>query len=277
MRTILQSTHAKAQRREGIWISKLQLLFASLRLCVSVCFLSFAVAASAQMTNGLSDAEIQGCNLAKQLVDTKPSENLTNNGILEIRAENGNKTNLALTSKITLLKNGWQARYITTNNEFLVKFGLLISHSALGTNEYRVVVDESPLESFQFGCAPNQTAMPFANSDFWICDLGLEFFHWPEQKIIKKEFARGRGCMVLESTNPNPSPNGYSRVDCWIDEETLGIVEAKAYDANGKLLKEFEPKSFKKDATGQWQLQDMEIRNVQTGSRTEIKFDLPKS
>lgn len=83
--------------------------------------------------------------------------------------------------------------------------------------------------------------------------------------------------MVLESTNPNPSPNGYSRVDCWIDEETLGIVEAKAYDANGKLLKEFEPKSFKKDATGQWQLQDMEIRNVQTGSRTEIKFDLPKS
>ena len=83
---------------------------------------------------------------------------------------------------------------------------------------------------------------PFAGSDFWIADLGLEFFHWPEQKILKKEFRRGRGCMVLESTNPNPSTNGYSRVDSWIDKESGGIVQAKAYDAKGKLLKEFYPK-----------------------------------
>ena len=117
--------------------------------------------------------------------------------------------------------------------------------------------------------------IPFANSDFWIADLGLEFFHWPEQKILKKEFARGRGCMVLESTNPNPSANGYSRVVSWIDEETLGIVQAKAYGAQGKLLKEFYPKDFKK-VNGQWQLQSMEIDNAQTGSRTRLEFDLNK-
>jgi hypothetical protein len=117
---------------------------------------------------------------------------------------------------------------------------------------------------------------PFANSDFWICDLGLEFFHWPGQKILKKENTRGRGCMVLESTNPEPSTNGYSRVVSWIDEESGGIVQAKAYDFNGKLLKEFEPKSFKKDVNGQLQLQEMEIYNDQTRSRTQIKFDLKK-
>jgi hypothetical protein len=27
---------------------------------------------------------------------------------------------------------------------------------------------------------------------------------------------------------------------------------------------------------GQWQLQEMEIRNVQTGSRTRLEFDLKK-
>jgi hypothetical protein len=27
---------------------------------------------------------------------------------------------------------------------------------------------------------------------------------------------------------------------------------------------------------GQWQLQEMEIRNVQTGSRTRLEFDLEK-
>jgi hypothetical protein len=41
------------------------------------------------------------------------------------------------------------------------------------------------------------------------------------------------------------------------------------------LLKEFAPKSFKK-VNGQWELQEMEIRNVQTGSRTRLEFDLKK-
>ena len=49
---------------------------------------------------------------------------------------------------------------------------------------------------------------PFAGSDFWLCDLGLEFFHWPQQKVLKKEFHRQCACTVLESTNPNPSADG---------------------------------------------------------------------
>jgi len=114
---------------------------------------------------------------------------------------------------------------------------------------------------------------PFGDSDFWIADLGLEFLHWPGQKILRGDTARGRLCKVLESTNPNPSTNGYSRVDSWIDNETLGIVEARAYDAQNKLLKEFYPKDFKK-VDGQWQVGSMEIDNVQTGSRRRIEFDL---
>jgi hypothetical protein len=115
----------------------------------------------------------------------------------------------------------------------------------------------------------------FAGSDFWIADLGLEFFHWPEQKVLKKEVHRSCGCTVLESTNPNPFPNGYSRVVSWIDNETLGIVEAYAYDANGKKLKDFYPKDFKK-VDGQWQVQTLVMENLQTGSRTRLEFDLKK-
>ena len=115
--------------------------------------------------------------------------------------------------------------------------------------------------------------IPFANSDFWIADLGLEFCHWPEQKILKREFRRSCSCMVLESINPKPPTNGYSRVDSWIDEESGGIVQAYAYDADGKLLKEFYPKDVKK-VKGQWQVESMESRNVQTGSRTRLEFDL---
>ena len=115
----------------------------------------------------------------------------------------------------------------------------------------------------------------FANSDFCSCDLGLGFLHWPAQKILPKStnLKRGREYTLLESTNPNPPTNGYSRVLSWIDKESGGILAAEAYDFNGKLLKEFEPKSFKK-INGQWELQEMEIRNVQTGSRTRLEFDL---
>ncbi len=128
-------------------------------------------------------------------------------------------------------------------------------------------------ESRSNGLARADLSFPFAGSDFWLCDLGLEFFHWPEQKILKRENSRGRVCKVLESTNPNPSTNGYSRVVSWIDEETLGIVQAYAYDAQGKKLKEFYPKDFKK-VDGQWQVGMMEMDNVQTGSRSRIEFDL---
>ncbi|MGH7976012.1 MAG: outer membrane lipoprotein-sorting protein [Limisphaerales bacterium] len=52
-------------------------------------------------------------------------------------------------------------------------------------------------------------------------------------------------------------------------------MEAEAYDSHGRLLKEFYPKDFKK-VDGQWQLQSMEMDNVQTGSRSWIKFDVKK-
>jgi hypothetical protein len=117
------------------------------------------------------------------------------------------------------------------------------------------------------------TMIAFVHSDFWVADLGLEFFHWPAQKVLKHEMRRGQACKVLENTNPAPSTNGYSRVVSWIDNDSGGIVHAEAFDAKGKLLKEFDPKEFKK-VNGQWQLQEMEIRNVQTGSRSRIEFNL---
>jgi Outer membrane lipoprotein-sorting protein len=245
-----------------------------------VFLLAFGV--TAQTTNGPSQAEIQGQQLARQLCDGLPAES-TNIGVLQIRGAQGGYSEVPVKSEITLTATNWQSLYqagVTNRN-----FTLLVVHAVGQRNEYfyrtnsaeRVpILGDVPALGHLFRgrqLSATELMTPFAGSDFWVGDLGLEFFHWPEQKIVKKEFARGRGCMVLESTNPNPSPNGYSRVDSWIDEETLGIVQAKAYDAQGKLLKEFYPKDFKK-VNGQWQLESMEIDNDQTGSRTRIEFNL---
>ncbi len=133
---------------------------------------------------------------------------------------------------------------------------------------------ESEIED-QHVIFPGKTDEPFAHSDFLIGDLGLEFFHWPQQKVLRKEFHRQCACTVLESTNPNPTTNSYSRVVSWIDEESLGIVEAYAYDINGKPLKNFYPKSFEKDkVNGQYQVQSMVMENLQTKSKTWLEFDL---
>ena len=159
---------------------------------------------------------------------------------------------------------------------------LAVLHGLTNSNQYRL--------TFNFGGGPERqwtkdqsdvvSLLSFAG-DFGVADLGLEFFHWPEQKVLKHEMRRGRACKVLESTNPNLTssnavpPLNYSRVVSWIDNESGGIVQAEAYDLNNKLLKQFAPKSFKR-VNGQWELQEMEIRNVQTGSRTRLEFDLDK-
>jgi hypothetical protein len=228
--------------------------------------LSFAVGAAAGTTNALSDAEIQGRQLAQQLCDARPETNFNQTGILQIRDAKGSRTNIPVTFKTIPGSDSWQ--FICDAKGWIGEIAIIHKSNLPNTylNYAESVLTLKPL-------ADSEVNRAFANSDFSYTDLGLEFFHWPAQKVLKKEIKRSRGCTVLESTNPNPATNGYSRVASWIDGESGGIVQAQAYDANGKLLKEFAPKSFKK-VNGQWELQEMEIRNVQTGSRTRLDFDL---
>jgi len=118
-----------------------------------------------------------------------------------------------------------------------------------------------------------ETMVSFAGSDFLAADLGLEFLHWPKQRVLKKEMRRSQFCNVLESLNPTPSPKGYKRVLSWIDPENGAIVHAEAYDERNDVLKKFDPTELKK-VNGQYQLEEMEIRNLKTDSRTVVKFNL---
>jgi hypothetical protein len=244
----------------------------------------FGVGAAAETTNTWSEAEIQGRQLAQQLLELQPTTNVTQTGILKVRDAAGTTTNIPVSFSTRVTAAYWQARYLAkqTNYDGAPSVHLVIIHRNGEPNEYDISEDEG-------GIGPTQRLIPvghlhgnqimasFAGSDFWIADLGLDFFHWPAQKILPKttNLKRGREYTLLESTNPNPSANGYSRVLTCIDKETGGILEAEAYDSKGRLLKVFAPKSFRK-VNGQWELQEMEIRNVQTGSRTRLEFDSKK-
>ncbi|HKI69758.1 MAG TPA: outer membrane lipoprotein-sorting protein [Verrucomicrobiae bacterium] len=211
----------------------------------------------------------EGRELVAKLLAQQPAEEMTNFGWLEIRHSHSPEITIPVKFRVEVEPTRWVSVYETLpTNGATAAVKLTVVHSGEAPNQYTLVTAGKKKE-----LTGNETMSPFAGSDFWVADLGLEFFHWPEQKVLKHQMRRGRPCKVLESINPTPATNGYARVVSWIDNETGGIVMAEAYDVHDDLLKEFEPKSFKK-INGQWELREMQIINDQTDSRTRIEFKL---
>jgi len=207
----------------------------------------------------------EGRALVEKILSDRPAQEFTNTGVLKT-VVGKKRVETPMRSETRPARTGWYSRYEAGKEGNRVI--LTVLHADGRPNEYRLSVNGA--EKVLSG---NDSMIPFADSDFWIADLGLEFFHWPNQRLIRKEIRRGQSCDVLESINPHPVPGAYSRVISWIDADSDGIINAEAFDSNGRLLKEFIAKSFKK-VHGQWQLETIEMDNRQTGSRTWIDFEV---
>ena len=188
-----------------------------------VLILFFAAGATAGTTNALSDAEIQGRQLAQQLCDARPAENMTNTGVLQIRDGNGKHFEFPIKCEVIVTSTNWISFYKTINTNVGTGEILKVTHQESLSNQYATGGGYMSGGLFfpildHYNVHPeNRLMFPFANSDFWLADLGLEFFHWPEQKILKN----GTSCAVAAArcwkARIRPS-NGYSRVVSWIDK-----------------------------------------------------------
>jgi hypothetical protein len=196
---------------------------------------------------------------------------------LKIRDAEGNQHPVPVQFEIRPTPTNWLNTYesLGATNGSDVK--LTIAHFDGQPNQYSLdkVTGQNVAQTNSQKLSGNALMVPFAGSDFWVTDLGLEFLHWPNQRVLKKQMRKGLSCDVLQSTNPQPAEGAYSRVVSWIAinrPEDIVIVHAEAYDHRSKLLKEFDPKKIEK-INGVWQLEEMEIRNRQTGTRTRIEFN----
>jgi hypothetical protein len=215
-----------------------------------------------------------GQDLAIKLRALAPPENAQMTGVLNIRRRGQDLEQVPLLTRVNVGSGVWEAIYQTRQTDKRPAERLIIRHSPAKPNEYRFargnqVDNPQPV-------AQEQLAMPFAGSDFWLMDLGLEFLHWPVQHLIKLEkpdMRKGRPCDRLESRNPNPPPGAYARVVSYIDKESGGLIVAEAFDRQNKTLKEFSVRSVKK-VQGEWQLDQMEMIDIRAGSRTRIDFDV---
>lgn len=223
----------------------------------------------------VAEAAQKGRALVADLLAQRPEGETTNTGLMKIRASSGDQRDVRIQFSVRPQGPNWLNIYEAEPAAGTAGQRLTILHSEGGPNQYWLGSGSGSGVAPTNGTAlaPEQTMTPFAQSDFWVADLGLEFLHWPKQLLLKQEMRRSRSCNVLSSINPDPHPGGYARVVSWLDIESGGIVLAQAFDARDRLLKEFAPKEMKK-IQGQWQLEEMEIRNMQTGSRTRVQFDL---
>lgn len=240
-------------------------LVATLLLLASLASLR-AAAPQAEGRQSVADLQAQraeGQRIAAEVRALAPRASGTNTALLKIRNNRAVRAEIPVTIRTTVRDDTWLTDYISSD-------GLLyrVTRSPLAPSRYETGrVNGGAL------LPAGNLLIPFAGSDFWLVDLGLDFFHWPEQRLLTKEQRRGESCFVLQSTVPAAAVGGYSRVVTWLDQQTLGIVVAEAYDTRGQLLKVFEPKRFQK-VNGKWQLKEMEIRNEQTDSRTSLIFDV---
>lgn len=238
-----------------------------------------ATARALAATNEVAGPELDAKEIIQRLREARPPGNSTNSGVLKIFRKKSAPVEIPVRFQVITTPQLWRSIYQTSSaNGATPAFRLTVTQQA-GTNFYELakLANDDSCCPTNMPLAGSQTMIPFAGSDFWVADLGLEFLRWPAQTLLKKDRRSGRACYVIESTNPSPGANGYTKVVSWLDIESLGesaqpaIIYAEAYDARGKL-KAFEPKNLEK-VNGQYQLQEMEIKNLQTGSRTRIEFN----
>lgn len=234
--------------------------------------MGLVVAALSGAVSGIAAGTPEGAALAAEVRNQAPAEDFTTTGTLRLRDRNGRWwKELPIRMEALLRADGWENVYTTYDNERQVVEALVVVHTYGGTNRYDYLPPGPDAKVVHL--TGQEAVIPFAGSHFWLCDFGLEFLFWPDQSILKTEMRKGRSCRVLESVNPKPAPGGYAIVRSWIDIEKHGLLRAEAYDANRRLLKEFNIGSFKK-IDGRWQLKSMEIRDELTDERSRLEFDL---
>ena len=225
-----------------------------------------------------AEGEKQARQLVGRLLEQKPEQAATNVVALKIRDPDGTQHEVSARFEVVPQGDHWANIYEAAGGPHSQPITLTIIHRREQPNEY-LLSGSAASGTNSLGekkLSAGELMIPFAGSDFWVVDLGLDFLHWPQQRVLRKQMRKGLSCDVLQSVNPHPANGGYSRVVSWIAvnrPEDIVIVHAEAFDAHDKLLKEFDPKKVEK-VNGLWQLEEMEIRNRQTGSRTRIDFNL---
>jgi hypothetical protein len=217
----------------------------------------------------------EGEALARELTSQRPAKPIDFNGEFHIRKPDGKRLDAPVLYSFEVRGDEWEDHYRSSASATQGSEDLQVVHRPDQPNQY-IFTQLSPdgTRTNRMTLAGAEAAVSFAGSDFWLTDLGLEFLHWRQQRLVrdaKITMRLGRPCKVLESTSNGEG--AYSRVVSWIDSEFGSIIYAEAYDSQNKHFKVFSLKGFKK-IDGRWHVRELELRNDKADSRTRLEFNL---
>jgi hypothetical protein len=212
-------------------------------------------------------AEAQGRQWAQRLRTVAPEQPSTNQAVLKIRSRDGRKQ-VPLTVVTRPGKEGWWVEYQTGPETAGGKPEIWrIHYSNDAPPRFESPTAQPAHESGGSGVWAGD--LRIAGSDFLLRELGMEFLHWPEQRIRGRELSNGRWCQVLESVSKRP--DGPATVRSWIDEKLGVVLSAEVYDARQVRLKHFSITQFREQAD-RWTCSVSMVDDVK-GTKTELAFD----
>lgn len=205
-----------------------------------------------------------GSQLARSIRELVPEKNMEIRATMEVIVRERKRLNTDVVIQVEKLGQAeWQTTYTAKRDEEISDYWR-VSHGVGKPNRYE---KKSGLPKGA------EIYYSLAGSSFFIADLGTDFLHWPTQVILKTQRRKSRLCYVLESRNPKPAKGEYHRVVSWVDKKSGGILLADIYTGETKPIKRFAVKGLTKK-NGQWQVDEMEMRDTKTGARSRLHFHL---
>ncbi|NLG85478.1 MAG: outer membrane lipoprotein-sorting protein [Firmicutes bacterium] len=123
--------------------------------------------------------------------------------------------------------------------------------------------------------AAEERSSSFMGSDFSYADIGMLKIDDYRHTLLRTERLGEDEVYVGESVPVSDAirrADGFAKKVWWIRKETYTIAKAEFLDVSGKVIKAFSATEVVKLAEDAWLATRLEMRNLNTGSRTVLTF-----
>jgi hypothetical protein len=73
----------------------------------------------------------------------------------------------------------------------------------------------------------------------------MRFLYWPNAKVVGEDTISFQKCWQVRVMNPD-GRGPYRLVDLWVHKDSGAMMQMRAYDGQGRLLKEFKVRKAQK-------------------------------
>jgi Outer membrane lipoprotein-sorting protein len=93
-------------------------------------------------------------------------------------------------------------------------------------------------------------------------DLSLHFLYWQKAAVEGEQTMVLQKCWIVRVEPDSPGDSQYSKVLLWVGKNNGALMQAEAYDSNGKVIRRFKVISGQKTDQGLWILKEMRIESM---------------